>query len=97
MPFKYHSIIAPARKIMLVEEPVANTPAEMPPGFNSVIDDGRWDPPPADNIITMRHGYPGGTGQFGRGNTGWADGHAIMQNYAIALDPRNTDPSINPP
>src|ERR1017187_5066635 len=95
-PFKFHNVIAPARKIMLAEEPSANTAAEMPPGYNSVIDDGRWVPPPANNIITMRHGYPGGTGQNGKGNTGWADGHAIIQNYAVALDARNTDPAINP-
>jgi len=97
VPFKFHNVIAPARKIMLAEEPAANTPVEMPPGFNSIIDDGRWDPPPANNIITMRHGYPGGKGQFGKGNTGWADGHAIIENYAVALDARNTDPTINPP
>ncbi|HXR09002.1 MAG TPA: DUF1559 domain-containing protein [Candidatus Acidoferrum sp.] len=93
-PFKYHNILAPARKIMLAEEPAANTPAEMPPGFNSVIDDGRWDPP--GNLITMRHGYPGNSGKNGKGNTGWADGHANLQNYAVAVDPRNTDPTISP-
>jgi len=66
----------------------------MPPGFNSVIDEGRWVPP--DNIITMRHGYPGGNGQNGKGNTGWADGHAVIQNYAVALNTHNTDPTISP-
>jgi prepilin-type N-terminal cleavage/methylation domain-containing protein/prepilin-type processing-associated H-X9-DG protein len=96
VPFRSTSIIAPASKIMLAEEPSANTPAEMPPNFNSVIDDGRWDCPPANNIITMRHGYPGGNGQYGKGNTGWADGHAVVQNYAVALNTRNTDPTISP-
>jgi prepilin-type N-terminal cleavage/methylation domain-containing protein/prepilin-type processing-associated H-X9-DG protein len=95
-PFKFHNIVAPAGKIMLAEEPTAKTPAEMPPGFSSVIDDGRWVPPPSDNIITMRHGYPGNGGKNGKGNTGWADGHASLQNYAVAVDPRNTDPTISP-
>ena len=93
-PFKFHNIVAPARKIMLAEEPAANTPAEMPHGFNSVIDDGRWDTP--GNIITMRHGYQGNGGKNGKGKTGWADGHANPQNYVLAVDPRNTDPTISP-
>ena len=88
-PFKFHNIVAPARKIMLAEEPTANTPAEMPPGFNSVIDDGRWVPGPADNTITMRHGYPGNGGKNGKGNIGWADGHANLQNYGPEFDLEN--------
>src|SRR3954470_13994081 len=38
--FKSFQVRNPSMKMMLAEEPSANTPGEMPPGFTSVIDDG---------------------------------------------------------
>jgi prepilin-type N-terminal cleavage/methylation domain-containing protein len=45
--FKFGNIRSPALKVILAEEPTKTTPDEMPPGYTTIIDDGRWEPPPA--------------------------------------------------
>jgi len=85
--FKYGNVRNPVRKIMLAEEPTQPTPDEEPPGYTSIIDDGRWEPPPAGkNIITMRH--------RNKGNVNFADGHARTADYIFAADPNNNDPTL---
>jgi prepilin-type N-terminal cleavage/methylation domain-containing protein/prepilin-type processing-associated H-X9-DG protein len=87
VPFKFGDIRNPVDKIMLAEEPAANTPGEMPPGFSTTIDDGHWEPAPGGmNSITMRHSK--------RGNVNFADGHAQCVDYKYAADPNHSDPSL---
>ena len=72
--------------MMLVEEPSAKTPGEMPPGYVSVIDDGQWAPrrfglqlnPKVDNTLTMRHN--------GKAEVYYGDGHAMPASYKQAED-----------
>jgi prepilin-type N-terminal cleavage/methylation domain-containing protein/prepilin-type processing-associated H-X9-DG protein len=82
VPFKYSRIRHPSDLILLAEEPTDLTPKEMPPGYTTVIDDGRWLPGP--NPITMRHSK--------KGNVNFADGHSEKIDYQNALQPRHTDP-----
>jgi prepilin-type processing-associated H-X9-DG protein len=86
-PFQYGTVRNPVLKIMLAEEPVSNSPAEMPPTYTTIIDDGRWEPPTGGkNTITMHHKR--------RGNVNFADGHAQTADYKFAADPANTDPTL---
>jgi len=57
-PFKLTRVKHPSDIIMLAEEPVDQTPAEMPSGGPyTTLDDGRWLPGP--NAITARHNKKG--------------------------------------
>lgn len=82
--FKTAQVRNPSNKIMLAEEPTLNTPAEMPPGFSRVIDDGQWavaSVPGAargNNTLTMRH--------RGRAEVQFGDGHARPASYKEAQD-----------
>ena len=86
-PYKHINIHYPVKKIMLVEEPTVNNPnTEMPPGYSTVIDDGRWEPPTGGkNIVTIRHNK--------KSNANFADGHAQVIDYKFAADPLNNDPN----
>ena len=83
VPFKYTKARHPSELIMLAEEPTDKTPNELPPGFNTILDDGRWQPGP--NAITMRHGK--------KGNVTFADGHSERVDYTYALLPQHKDPN----
>lgn len=69
----------PSQKMMVVEEPVINKPDDMPPGYNTPMDDGRWVPVDMtknfqkNNTLTVRHS--------GKANVTWGDGHAEMAHY----------------
>jgi prepilin-type N-terminal cleavage/methylation domain-containing protein/prepilin-type processing-associated H-X9-DG protein len=85
--FKFGAIHNPVQKLMLAEEPTVNKPAEMPPGFTAIVDDGHWEPMPGGaNTITMRHNR--------RGNANFADGHAQTVDYKYGGDPAHSDPSL---
>ena len=83
-PFKTSQVRNPSNKIMLAEEPTLNTPAEMPPGYTTIIDDGQWSvgsfPGAArnNNTLTMRHS--------GRAEVQFGDGHARPASYKEAQD-----------
>ena len=94
-PFKVTNVHRPSDIIMLAEEPTAQNPlSEMPSGFNTIIDDGRWVPGPAgtaaspgaSNTITLRHGK--------KGNVNFVDGHSENDSAAFASDPLHYDPSL---
>jgi prepilin-type processing-associated H-X9-DG protein len=82
--FKTAQVRNPSNKIMLAEEPTLTTPAEMPPGYTSIIDDGSWtvggSPIAArgGNTLTMRHS--------GRAEVQFGDGHARPASYKEAQD-----------
>jgi prepilin-type N-terminal cleavage/methylation domain-containing protein/prepilin-type processing-associated H-X9-DG protein len=82
--FKTGQVRNPSNKIMLAEEPTLNTPAEMPPGYSRVIDDGQWavggTPVAArgNNTLTMRHS--------GRAEVQFGDGHARPASYKEAQE-----------
>ena len=82
--FKTAQVRNPSNKIMLAEEPTLTTPAEMPPGHTSIIDDGSWAvggfPGAArgNNTLTMRHS--------GRAEVQFGDGHARPASYKEAQD-----------
>ena len=68
-PFKFHNVIAPARKIMLAEEQTTHKPGESADpsgafGTSGIINDGRWLPTGGD-WITARHD--------GKGDVNFAD------------------------
>jgi prepilin-type N-terminal cleavage/methylation domain-containing protein/prepilin-type processing-associated H-X9-DG protein len=84
VPFKYSRTRHPSDVIMLAEEPTDRTPNEMPPGYTTIVDDGRWLPGP--NPITMRHNK--------RGNAAFADGHSEKMDYQNALLPQHKDPLL---
>jgi len=84
--FKTSQVRNPSIKIMLAEEPTANKPAEMPPGYSAIIDDGQWaplGPGPGqysrNNTLTMRHS--------GKAEVQYGDGHARAASYKEAQDP----------
>ena len=83
IPFRYSQILHPSYLLLLAEEPTDRTQTEMPPGYSSIIDDGRWEP--GSDSITMRHSN--------RGNCGFADGHAEVIDYQTALLPEHTNPN----
>jgi prepilin-type N-terminal cleavage/methylation domain-containing protein/prepilin-type processing-associated H-X9-DG protein len=76
---KLTSIRRPSEKIMVAEEPVSTR--DIPPGFTTYADDGRWLPGP--NTITTRHSK--------RGNANFADGHAQPVDAKFAKDPEHYD------
>jgi prepilin-type N-terminal cleavage/methylation domain-containing protein len=86
LPFKTSQVRNPSLKIMLAEEPTANTPAEMPPGYSAVIDDGQWAPLTSgslaknnnNNTLTMRHN--------GKAEVQYGDAHATPASYKQAED-----------
>lgn len=80
-PFKVTQVRHASNLIMLAEEPSDRTPSEMPPGYNTILDDGRWDA--GANSITMRHNK--------QGNVNFYDGHAERMGYATALVAIHTD------
>jgi prepilin-type N-terminal cleavage/methylation domain-containing protein/prepilin-type processing-associated H-X9-DG protein len=77
--FKLTQVRRASDKIMLTEEPVNSSSAEMPPagaaaGSGAGPDDGRWDMKVNDlkgNLISVRHNKKGGNATF-------ADGHAQL-------------------
>ena len=81
---KFSAVVNPTEKILLAEDPTANTPAEMPPGSASVIDDGHWQPSNG-NTLTMRHNK--------KANVALTDGHAENHDYIYAANPLHNDPS----
>jgi prepilin-type N-terminal cleavage/methylation domain-containing protein/prepilin-type processing-associated H-X9-DG protein len=83
-PYKITWVKRAAAKIMLAEEPTA--PADLPPGYTTLADDGHWEPPPAGhNVITIRHKK--------KGNVNFCDGHAEAKDYLFASSPANNDPA----
>ena len=80
--FKSFQVKNPSTKMMLAEEPSANTPGEMPPGFTSVIDDGDWEPVNSrklpNNTLSMRHS--------GKAEVVYGDCHALATSYKQAQD-----------
>jgi prepilin-type processing-associated H-X9-DG protein len=85
--FKFGNIRSPALKVILAEEPTKTTPDEMPPGYTTIIDDGRWEPPSGGkNTVTMRHRQ--------KANVTFADGHALTADYKFVANTNNTDPTI---
>jgi prepilin-type N-terminal cleavage/methylation domain-containing protein/prepilin-type processing-associated H-X9-DG protein len=80
--FKTSQVRNPSNKIMLAEEPTLSTPAEMPPGASSIIDDGQWDVRTFggqfrdSDTLTMRHS--------GRAEVQFGDGHARPASYKEA-------------
>jgi hypothetical protein len=80
--FKSFQVRNPSAKMMLAEEPSANTPDEMPPGFTSVIDDGDWEPVNSrklpNNTLSMRHS--------GKAEVVYGDCHALATSYKQAQD-----------
>jgi len=84
-PFKLTHVSRPTDKIMLTEEPVADS--ELPPGGPAVwtgpfADDGRWEPKvnsTAHNLITLRHSKKGGNANF-------ADGHSQLTPWQWATN-----------
>jgi prepilin-type N-terminal cleavage/methylation domain-containing protein/prepilin-type processing-associated H-X9-DG protein len=86
--YKYTTIRNPAAKIMLVEEPTKFTPDEWPPSASPTLaDDGRWEPPPGKNTLTVRHPH-------GRADVNFADGHALSVDYKFGTNAANTDPTF---
>jgi len=84
IPFKLAQVKHPSDVIMLAEEPVDQTPAEMPSGGPyTTLDDGRWLPGP--NAITARHNK--------KGNVSFADGHAERIDNQTALLPEHKNPT----
>jgi prepilin-type N-terminal cleavage/methylation domain-containing protein/prepilin-type processing-associated H-X9-DG protein len=82
--YKLSLVRRAAAKIMLAEEPTA--PSDLPRGYTTLADDGRWEPPPdGKNVITIRH--------RGKGLVNFCDGHAEAKDYLFAADPLNNDPA----
>jgi prepilin-type N-terminal cleavage/methylation domain-containing protein len=84
-PFKTSQVRNPSIKMMLVEEPSANRPGEMPPGYSAIIDDGQWAPVNSatsyylkNNTLTMRHSS--------KAEVQYGDGHATASSYKQAED-----------
>jgi prepilin-type N-terminal cleavage/methylation domain-containing protein len=83
-PFKTIQVQDPSIKIMLAEEPTSTKPAEMPPGYSSILDDGQWAPMnfsgPVDrrykNTLTLRHS--------GKAEVLYGDTHARPASYLEA-------------
>jgi len=87
VPYKFARIRNPAAKIMLVEEPTKFAATEMPPCPSPTLaDDGRWEPPPGNNTLTVRH--------RGRADVNFADGHALSVDYKFGTNTVNTDPTF---
>ena len=93
LAYRISSVLNGARKIMLAEEPThppGATIADMPPGYTTPADDGRWEPPdlPAadggGNVITTRH--------KGKGELNFCDGHVETQDYNFAGQGINNNP-----
>lgn len=89
--FKSASIVAPTRKLLLVEENGNEA-------FGDTIDDGRWVPP--GNILSGRHKFTRGKGvnsksfmNDGRGCVVLADGHVDTVAPKYGTDPNNFDPT----
>ena len=86
LPFRTAQVRNPSVKIMLAEEPAANKPGEMPPGYSAVIDDGQWAPINGGGLgaygknstLTMRHS--------GKAEVQYGDGHATPASYKQAED-----------
>jgi prepilin-type N-terminal cleavage/methylation domain-containing protein len=80
--FKSFQVRNPSSKMMLAEEPSANKPGEMPPGFTSVINDGDWEPVNSrktpNETLSMRHS--------GKAEVVYGDNHAIATSYKQAQD-----------
>jgi prepilin-type N-terminal cleavage/methylation domain-containing protein len=83
LPFKTAQVRNPSNKMMLVEEPSANKPGEMPQGYTSVIDDGQWNPGISSSAViregdtlTMRHS--------GKAEVHYGDGHTTAASYKQA-------------
>jgi prepilin-type N-terminal cleavage/methylation domain-containing protein/prepilin-type processing-associated H-X9-DG protein len=97
VPYKLTSVRSPARKIMLVEEPVNGEPANfIPPGANSpannYIDDGSWlaNESMGHNLISIRH-KP--TAISGKGNVNYADGHSEFTSWMLGTNNFYIDPT----
>jgi len=85
LPFKTTQVHNPSLKMMLAEEPAANKPGDMPPGYSAVIDDGQWAPFKTfaghygrHDTLTMRHS--------GKAEVQYGDGHATAASYKQAQD-----------
>ncbi|HWX18630.1 MAG TPA: prepilin-type N-terminal cleavage/methylation domain-containing protein [Candidatus Binatia bacterium] len=85
--FKTSQVRNPSLKIMLAEEPTANKPGEMPPGYSAIINDGQWSPFKLrfpvpyygkNDTLTMRHS--------GKAEVQYGDGHATAASYKQAQD-----------
>ena len=92
-PYRISKVLNSARKIMLAEEPThlpGATIGDLPPGYTTPADDGRWEPPdlPATdgggNVITIRH--------RGKGELNFCDGHVETQDYNFAAQGINNNP-----
>jgi len=93
-PYKLTAVAHAAAKILLAEEPTA--PRDLPPpspvgNFNTLADDGRWEPPDlprqdgGENTITVRH--------RGKGEMNFCDGHAEAHDYVFAAQGVNNNPT----
>ncbi|HWC60043.1 MAG TPA: prepilin-type N-terminal cleavage/methylation domain-containing protein [Verrucomicrobiae bacterium] len=80
-PFKMSQVRRASDKIMVIEEPVADS--EKPPGFTGPnIDDGRWlakTNSMAGNTVALRHSRKGGNANF-------ADGHGQLTTWESTID-----------
>ena len=87
-PYKLSRVRNPANKIMLAEEPANTSREEMPPGYTTFVDDGRWVPGTSltANTVTLRH--------RGRGNCNFADGHAQTIDYKQGANTNYFDPNL---
>jgi prepilin-type N-terminal cleavage/methylation domain-containing protein/prepilin-type processing-associated H-X9-DG protein len=92
--YKAASVRNPSGKIMLDEEDAILKASDAPPpaiAQESIIDDGRWVPytgnaDGGDNCLTLRH--------TGKGNVGFADGHAVAVTWQFATNEINTNPGL---
>jgi prepilin-type processing-associated H-X9-DG protein len=86
-PYLYYRSSAtrnPSQKMMLAEEPIVDTPAEMPPGYGSVADDARWVP--VDPTKNFQHQNTLTTRHSGKANVNFGDGHAETATYLQATN-----------
>jgi prepilin-type processing-associated H-X9-DG protein len=79
--FRQSSVLNPALKIMLAEEP--GGPGDNPDG-SLAINDGRWEP--LSNPLTNRH--------QGNANVTFADGHAQVEDWKFGINYSNSLPSL---
>ena len=80
---KFSQVRHPSNIVMLLEEPTDRSPAEMPPNYTTIIDDGRWTG--GNNTITLRHSK--------KGNIAFVDGHSEREDYHFASQQQNINPS----
>jgi prepilin-type N-terminal cleavage/methylation domain-containing protein/prepilin-type processing-associated H-X9-DG protein len=81
-PFKQSAIRNPSGKIMLAEEPGANSDD---PDGTFVINDGRWQPQ-NQNPLTNRHN--------GKGDVTFSDGHVQTEDWKFGDDITNSLPGL---